>query len=376
MAGIYFHIPFCKQACHYCDFHFSTNLKYKEALIQSLAKELLLRKEYLGKEKIETVYFGGGTPSLLNEDELQLLLSTVQSNFDLSTNAEITLEANPDDLTNQNLNALRSAGINRLSIGVQSFDNIILRYLNRAHDAEQAVEGISMARSLGFNNISIDLISAIPGQTDAVLEANIQKALSFQPEHVSVYSLTIEKRTAFGYRMAKGNFIPTTDDAAAYQLNILIDRLTASNYEHYEVSNFCKPGFHSRHNSNYWNGEKYIGIGPSAHSYNKESRQFNLSNNSLYIKALSKDQLPFEIEPLSREDQINEYLLTKLRTLEGVNLDKLKRQFDFDVMAVYKDYIDMIIHAGHAVIEERYLRLTRTGRLLADKISSDLFVIV
>jgi oxygen-independent coproporphyrinogen-3 oxidase len=376
MAGIYLHIPFCKQACHYCDFHFSTNQENKSKLAECIARELLLQKGYIGEEVVNTIYFGGGTPSLLSATELNAIFNSIHNNFKLDADAEVTLEANPDDLNPGLLKTLLSAGINRLSIGIQSFDDEILRYLNRAHSATEAETCVHQSRLYGFDNISIDLIYAIPGQSMDQWNRNIERATALNPEHISAYSLTIEKKTAFGNWFEKGKLIPVEDDLAAAQLETLIDELSKKGYEHYEISNFSKPGLHSRHNSSYWSGQKYLGVGPGAHSYNSVSRQFNVANNSLYISSLTDDKIPFEIETLSREDHINEYLLTSLRTNRGADLSLMVAKFNYDLVVQNKEYIDSILLNKVAVIEKGFLKLTGKGRLLADKISSDLFVVV
>jgi oxygen-independent coproporphyrinogen-3 oxidase len=375
MAGIYIHIPFCKQACHYCDFHFSTTTDSRRAMVKSIAHELKLQQHYIGEEVVETIYFGGGTPSLLSDHELQLLFETIHAYFYVAAQAEITLEANPDDLNLEKLKMLSGTGVNRLSIGIQSFNDSILKYLNRSHDSSAAFNSVMFAREAGFNNISIDLIYAIPGQDDIEWHNNIVKAIDAKPEHVSSYSLTIEPKTAFGNWYSKGKLMPVKDEVAASQLEFLIEELSAKNYEHYEVSNFALPGYYSRHNSSYWKGHKYLGIGPSAHSYNGITRHYNISNNALYIKSLDEDKLPYEQEILSKEDHINEYLLTTLRTSWGCNLDYLKTNFNYDVMQIHYDYIKDLKDNELAKINDNLLVLTTKGKLLADKISSDLFVV-
>lgn len=374
MAGIYIHIPFCKQACYYCDFHFSTNQEIQSELVKAIATELKLQADYLGKEKVQTIYFGGGTPSLLNNNELAYLLEVIRSKFQVDASSEITLEANPDDLTPSKLHEIAQAGVNRLSIGIQSFHPDILTFLNRAHDSVAAVTSFQEARKAGFKNITIDLIYAIPGETIEQWKEDIRKALELNPDHVSCYSLTIEEKTVFGKRFSTGKLKATEDDVAATHLEILMEELEQAGYEHYEVSNFSKPGFRSKHNSNYWNQVKYLGVGPSAHSYDGHSRQFNISNNHLYLKSIQKGVVPFEREQLSKENRINEYILTSLRTSWGTNLKKMKDDFGFDMLRENRVYLSTIIGNGWAILESDVLRLTRKGKLLADKISSDLFV--
>jgi oxygen-independent coproporphyrinogen III oxidase len=375
MAGIYFHIPFCKQACHYCDFHFSTNVAIKAEMVESLKRELKLQQHYLGNEPIETIYFGGGTPSLLSGEELGSILRDVYALFPVEDYAEITLETNPDDLSLDKLERFRVAGINRLSIGIQSFDDEVLRFLNRAHNSLNAKDAVARSRQVGFENISIDLIYAIPGQNEAAWIQNIKSAIELDPEHISAYNLTIEPQTVFGTWSKKGKLNAVADDAAATQLEILIRILSEAGYQQYEVSNFCKPGFESRHNSSYWQRKNYLGIGPSSHSYNKESRQYNVSNNHTYVKALSSGSIPFEKEVLTRNDHVNEYLLTTLRTLWGANLSVLKDEYGYDLLLEQKPYLDNLVANGLAIIEKNVMKLTPKGKMMADKISSDLFLI-
>jgi len=373
MAGIYLHIPFCKQACHYCDFHFSTNTSARVDMVSALGKELTLRKDYPGRDSIHTIYFGGGTPSMLEPADLHTLLFTIHEHFHVAPGPKIPLEPIPDALTPERPGRSRAAGINRLSIGIQSFHDPVLEFLNRAHTGTTAVTAVQEARRAGFDNISIDLIYAIPGQSEADWRDNIQRALDLQPEHISAYSLTIEKKTVFGHRAAKGTLHAVEDDLAARQLELLIDILTQAGYEHYEVSNFCKPGFHSRHNSSYWRQAGYLGVGPSAHSYNGTSRQYNVSNNAIYLKSLAQNQIPAEIEQLQREDHINEYILTTLRTSWGCDLERLRQLYQYDIDTDYRQYLETLYTQGLATREGHLLKLTKKGRLLADKIASDLF---
>jgi oxygen-independent coproporphyrinogen-3 oxidase len=373
MAGIYIHIPFCKQACHYCDFHFSTNTTTRTPLIHSLGKELVLQKNYLGGQKINTIYFGGGTPSLLSLEELNHILMVITKTFDIAPTPEITLEANPDDLLREKLSDLKRIGINRLSIGIQSFDDAVLKFLNRAHNANLAITSFQDAREIGFENISIDLMYAIPGQNVDAWQKNIDQALALNPEHISSYSLTIEEKTVFGKWASQRKIKPSDNDASAQELMLLIDVLEQSGFDHYEVSNFSKPGYISQHNSSYWKGDQYLGVGPSAHSYNGLSRQYNVSNNHLYLNAIQSDQIPATIEVLSREDKINDWLLTTLRTSWGTDLNKLRVDHQYDLLKIHGHYVQNLIDGKYAVIANESLILTKSGRLLADKIASDLF---
>ena len=375
MAGLYIHVPFCKQACYYCDFFFSTRQEQMTEVVRAIASEIAFQKNYLNGEPLETIYFGGGTPSILRRDELDEILNAIHANFSIGQSPEVTLEGNPDDLTKEKLGYLFGAGVNRLSIGVQSFDDSILKWLNRAHDNRMAKRCIEDAKDVGFRNISVDLIYAISGRTDEDWVKDIHETLHLEPQHISSYSLTIEEKTVFGKWTKQGKMKSVDDDVAAHQLGMLIDNLERENYEQYEVSNFSKPGFQSRHNSNYWKNRIYLGVGPSAHSYNGESRQYNLSNNAMYLRSIRQGKVPFTLEVLSREDKINEYLLTTLRTSWGADLAVLRDQFAWDILSENSDYVEELQRQGLVQIEDSVLRLTRRGRFLADKITSDLFVI-
>jgi oxygen-independent coproporphyrinogen III oxidase len=373
MAGIYIHIPFCKQACHYCDFHFTTNQNNKVPVLEALTEELRLQKMYLNEEEIKTIYLGGGTPSILSGQELDQIFSTLYKSYMVSGDAEITLEANPDDLSKRRLDDMKKIGINRLSIGIQSFDNSILKFLNRAHDADLAIQSYNDARAAGFENISIDLIYAIPGQDVGTWKKNIDQALALAPEHISAYSLTIEPKTVFGKWSAEKKMAHVNDDIAANDLLLLIASVEDAGFEHYEISNFCRPGYISRHNSNYWKSEMYLGIGPSAHSYNGDSRQFNVSNNYAYVTSILSKKIPATVEALTREDKINDSLLTTLRTSWGADLSKLRKNFQYDLLEMHQAYIKNLIENRLATIQDEMLTLTKSGRLLADKIAADLF---
>ncbi len=375
MAGIYLHIPFCKQACYYCDFHFSTNLSTKRELVEAIARELTLQKDYVNGERINTIYLGGGTPSMLDAEELELLFTTIHKNFSVNEAAEITFEANPDDLSLPRLRQLRSQGVNRLSIGIQSFDDKVLQFLNRAHNGQSAVICVEEARDAGFQNISIDLIYAIPGQDDEAWKQNIVQAIRLSPEHISSYSLTIEDKTVFGRWAATGKLKVTEDDIAATQLETLVTLLEAADFAQYEVSNFARPGFESRHNSSYWKQERYLGVGPSAHSYNQSSRQYNISNNAAYVRSMQQNIIPFTLESLTREDKINDFLLTTLRTQWGTDLKKLQELYQYDLLADHRQYIESLCEQKFALLRNDTLLLTKSGKLLADKIASDLFML-
>lgn len=375
MAGIYLHIPFCKQACYYCDFHFSTNLKPKQDLLQALQQEIVQQQNYLGEAAVETVYFGGGTPSLLKTEELAALMDGLRTHFFIVPDAEISLEANPDDLTAEKLQSLRTAGINRLSIGIQTFAEPVLQGLNRAHNAAQAHACVPLARAAGFSNISIDLMYGLPGQTEALWQQDLALALALRPEHISAYCLTIEPQTVFGKWTNKGQLKPPGEEVGEMHYTMLTEALLAAGYEHYEVSNFCLPGYHSRHNTSYWLQKPYLGLGPGAHSYNLASRHFNIRNNAQYIKQLQAGVLPHETELLSRQDHINEYLMTGLRTSWGIDLGYLKQQWQHDLLQEHKAYLQEMGEKRQAKIEENRLILTEEGRLLADEITARLFVL-
>lgn len=342
--------------------------------MDAISTEIRMQQPYLGKERVKTIYFGGGTPSLIPVHELGGILETIHSTFQVNPLAEITLEANPDDLTPSALKAFSSVGINRLSIGIQSFHAEQLKFLNRAHDADSAVQSFNDARKAGFKNISIDLIYAIPGETDSQWLADIRNAIALQPEHISCYALTIEEKTVFGRWSAAGKLTPTVDEVAARQLEMLMDELSAAGYEHYEISNFAKPGWYSKHNSSYWKQEKYLGVGPSAHSFDSDTRQFNIANNHLYVKSIQEGNLAYEKEELTQEHKINEYILTTLRTSWGTNLQILKQLYGYDLFKENDAYLSQLLKNDFIVVENEVLRLTRKGKLLADKISSDLFV--
>jgi len=340
MSGIYIHIPFCKQACHYCDFHFSTSLKKKEELVNALISEIEIRKNEFKNIAVETIYFGGGTPSLLTSRELKKIIDSVYNNYNVSENPEITLEANPDDLSKERIIELSNSPINRLSIGVQSFFEKDLKLMNRAHNANEAKQCLEEATKY-FDNISLDLIYGIPNTTNKEWEQNIE----------------------------------IDDELAQQQFHILIDKLEANSFIHYELSNFGKEGFFSRNNSAYWQGKHYIGIGPSAHSFNGKQRGWNVRNNTKYIKAIKNNELPIEIETLTKTDQYNEYVMTGLRTVWGVSIKKVKNDFGI----VFENYLmqqaQKHINEHLLYIEDEKLKVTKKGKFLSDGIASDLFKI-
>ncbi|MDR3717060.1 MAG: radical SAM family heme chaperone HemW [Puia sp.] len=375
MAGIYLHIPFCKQACHYCNFHFSTSLHRKNDFVTALLKEIELRKKYIGTESIETIYFGGGTPSLLEDTELVSVMEKLRSVFRVEDHAEITLEANPDDIREEKLESWRDSGINRLSIGVQSFFAEDLRWMNRAHDAAQALDSIRLAQEQGFSNISIDLIYGTPGLSDSRWKENVSRALSLDIPHLSCYALTVEPKTALDkmIRMKKAGM--TNPDDQARQFLLLMDWLDRAGYEHYEISNFARPGKRSRHNSAYWQGKKYLGLGPSAHSYNGPSREWNASHNGQYIEAVMKGLVLAEKEELTTVQRLNEYIMISLRTKEGCELERVSEIFGVDAGAALRKKAAPYLETGNLECSgsRPTLILSREGRLLADGIAAALF---
>jgi oxygen-independent coproporphyrinogen-3 oxidase len=372
MAGIYIHIPFCKQACYYCDFHFSTSLKYKDDLLQALVKEIKLQKEYLKGQTVETIYFGGGTPSVLSAEEINLLINTITGIHSVSSNAEITLEANPDDLNKEKLQSIIKTDINRLSIGIQSFFDEDLMWMNRVHRAAEAESSVKRAQDIGFENLTIDLIYGYPLLNDQKWKYNLDKVFSLDVPHISSYSMTVEPRTALA-SFIKNKKQPAMDDQqSAAQFILLMNAMQTHGFEHYEISNFCKPGSYSKHNSNYWKGINYLGIGPSAHSYNGETRQWNVANNAKYIQALEKAEIPAETELLTETNRLNEYIMTSLRTVWGLDLNQLN--------TIARGSPAQLLVAARRYFENEWIQqkddiiyLTQTGKLYADHIASELF---
>lgn len=374
MSGIYIHIPFCKQACHYCDFHFSTSMNKKEEMVLALAKEIRLRKSESANEEVETIYFGGGTPSVLTSAEIDFLISEVYQNYSVIENPEITLEANPDDLSTERIVALSKSKVNRLSIGIQSFFEDDLKMMNRAHNSAEAQKCLSEA-SKYFDNISIDLIYGVPGMTNEKWQLNIEKALSFGIPHISSYALTVEPKTALKKLIQTGKVAEPNDEVAQEHFIILVDTLTANGFVHYELSNFGKENYFSKNNSAYWLGKKYIGIGPSAHSYDGISRSWNVANNPMYLKAIAIDELPNEIETLSQFDRYNEYIMTGLRTIWGVSISRIQLEFGITFSDYLMKQADKFLKDGLLEIENDILKPTKKGKFLTDGIASDLFML-
>ncbi|CAM3787102.1 radical SAM family heme chaperone HemW [Flavobacterium cucumis] len=374
MSGIYIHIPFCKQACHYCDFHFSTNLKKKDEMVLALAKEIQLRKSEFQDEIVETIYFGGGTPSILSIEDLKFLIDEVYLNYKVVENPEITVEANPDDLTETRIIELSKNKVNRLSIGIQSFFEDDLKMMNRAHNVEEAKKCLEIATQY-FDNISIDLIYGVPEMSNEKWLKNIETALSFGVPHISSYALTVEPKTALHSFIQKG-IIPQPDDEVAQEhFQILVDKLSENGFIHYELSNFGKENFFSKNNSSYWLGKKYIGIGPSAHSYDGKNRGWNVLNNSLYIKSIQENKLPIEIETLTQTDRYNEYIMTGLRTIWGVSLERIEQEFGKTYLEYLNKQAVKFIDDHLLFVDENILRTTKKGKFLSDGIASDLFLL-
>ena len=374
MAGIYIHIPFCKKACHYCNFHFSTQTNNIDGFIEALLIEINLRKDYL-KSPIQTIYFGGGTPSLLSFSQLKTITDAIRAQYVVNDFIECTLEANPDDITEEQLQHWKQLGINRLSIGIQSFQKDALKWMNRAHEVEQSHKAIEAAQKAGFENISIDLIYGTPHYSRADLEADLNLIKEYAIPHVSCYALTVEEKTALQSMIQKGQMKNVVSEEQAAHFDIIVDFLNHQGYEHYEISNFAKPGYRSQHNSSYWKGAHYIGLGPSAHSYNGSTRQWNIANNALYAQSLKKGEINFEIESLELSTQFNEYMMISLRCMEGFDLTFIESKFG----EAYLQHTNNIIaqFASQKVLSktsEGYC-LSKSAKFLADGIASEFFIV-
>ncbi len=372
MAGIYIHIPYCKQRCSYCDFHFSTILKTQEAMVKAIIKELILRKSYIAGEKIETIYFGGGTPSILSNDSMEKILKAIFFHYSIIEDAEITLEANPDDLTYNKIKFLSDSPINRLSIGVQSFFDDELQFMRRTHSARQAVKSIEQAKREGFDNITIDLIYGIPGMNH--WKENIAFFLDLSLCHLSSYALTVEKKTLLNHWLKIKKVSEINEEQQQEYYNFAVNTLSRHDFEPYEVSNFAKNKNYSKHNTNYWKGRPYIGIGPAAHSYNGTSRQWNISNNIKYIKAIEQNTIPLEIEKLESREKYNEWIMLGLRTMWGIDLKKIK-----SLGVIYVKYLleqsEPYQADGKMIFDGLFLKLNPQYRFFADGIAADLFFI-
>ena len=375
MAGIYIHIPFCKQACNYCDFHFSTSMKMKVDFVKAIIQEIELRKDVFANKFISSIYFGGGTPSLLSKEELDMIFEKLYKSFTIDADAEITLEANPDDLNFDKILQLKDTPINRLSIGVQSFRDEDLKYMNRTHTAIEALNSIKVAQDVGFQNITIDLIYGTPGMSNEDWKYNLRKSFALNLPHISSYALTVEEKTLLYYQILKKNIGPVDEQQSADQFKILMDEMFKFGYEQYEISNFCKDNSYSKHNSSYWKKDHYLGLGPSAHSYFGNSRLWNVSNNVKYIKALSASQLPLVKENLNTQDMYNEYVMTSLRTKWGCSLIEIEKDYSRSYLNYFKVQIKGHEMNGYIIENKGVYTLSEKGKLIADRITSDLFVI-
>lgn len=371
---LYLHIPFCHLACHYCDFHFSTNTQLKEDLIQSMLKELDLSKDYLSHKELETVYFGGGTPSLLENKDFELLFEKIHALYSLKKNAEITIESNPEDIQEEKLGFWKELGINRLSIGIQSLEDSLLKNLNRNHQAKDSIKALDLCEKYGFNTLSVDLMYGLPQQTPQSLIQDIQTLAQRNINHISAYNLTIEPNTVFGKWKKQGKLTDFENHEHAHFMEILYQELENQGFENYEISNFARNKAYSKHNTSYWKNEEYLGIGPSAHSYNGSSRQWNIANNAKYCQFLKEEKAYFEKELLTESEKINEYILTNIRTKWGIHLSKLKTEFIRLNKTFPDNYVENLKKIGLARIEKEYLILNFEGKLIADEITLELMI--
>lgn len=374
MSGIYIHIPYCKQKCSYCDFHFSTNLDSKSILIDSINKELILRKNEINNP-LETIYFGGGTPSILTEIELQNIFDTIYKHYNTSQIKEITLEANPDDISKEKLNYLKSTPINRFSIGIQSFFEEDLQLMNRAHNALEAEKSIKLVQDYGFDNITIDLIYGSTTTTNSMWKKNLSKAIEMNIPHISSYALTVEEKTVLDYQIKKGITKPTDDNQQNEQFQLLVKTLSENDFIQYEISNFGKKDYFSIHNSNYWKGIPYLGIGPSAHSFNGKQRAWNIANNSKYIKSINENILPQEIETLSEIDRFNEMIMIGLRTIYGIDIKRINEEFSSELVNYFNSEIKQLKSENIITQQNEKIILTPESYFFADGIASRLFYI-
>ena len=373
MAGIYIHIPYCHKACHYCNFHFSTSLKDIPLMVNAICLELSMRKDYLNNLPVETIYFGGGTPSVLSAELINVILNQVYSNYSVIENVEITLEANPEDISREKLINWKQSGINRLSIGIQSFQDDRLVWMNRNHTADDAVESVKEAQQAGFDNITIDLIYGLPGMTSAEWKQEIHTAIALDIPHISSYCLTIEEKTVFGHQFKNGQIAEIPEELSESHLLVLMKELEIAGYEQYEISNFCKKGFESIHNSNYWKRRMYLGVGPGAHSYNLSARHANISNNGLYIKEISNEKLPITTDFLTDIDHYNEYILTRIRTKWGISLPDILPWLPANISEIEKIINELTLNNFITKNGNAYL-LTTKGKLLADEITLKLML--
>ncbi len=375
MAGIYVHIPFCRQKCYYCDFYKTVNTSLTAKFILALQHEIIQRKNYLGNESVETIYFGGGTPSVLNESELSGIINFLHQYFNIFNNVEITFEANPDDLSIEYMEEIYHSGIRRLSIGIQSFQNDILKKMNRRHDANQAIEAVENAAKTGFNDISVDLIYGLPGLSSKQWKDDLKQVFNLPVQHLSAYHLTYHKGTPFYTWLKKGTLRALKENESILQFQTLIEMAKENGFEQYEISNFAKEGKYSKHNSSYWKGVKYIGLGPSAHSFNGISRSWNISRIESYMKAVEAGLPYFEEEILTENNRYNEHILTRLRTIWGVSIDDLKEDFGDDKANYFRFNIDKYIRTGLVKQHNGIYYLTEKGMFVSDEIMANLMFI-
>ncbi|MDH6355344.1 oxygen-independent coproporphyrinogen-3 oxidase [Dysgonomonas sp. PH5-45] len=372
MAGIYIHVPFCKTRCIYCDFFSQTDMGVRRQYVDAVCREAELRKDYMKNEPVETIYFGGGTPSQLNVNEIGDILKAIKSQFDLTALPEITIEANPDDLNPDYLSAIKNLGINRISIGIQSFNDKELSFLNRRHSAQQAIKAVEQSKEAGFSNISIDLIYGLPNQTLDIWKANLEQAVELNVRHISAYHLIYEEGTALHDLQQAGKITSVDEETSVQMFSVMIDRLREAGYMHYEISNFAKPDFYSRHNSSYWQGTAYLGLGSAAHSFNGENRSFNVASIARYLQGIDEGKPYVEVESLDRDTRYNEFILTGLRTMWGVDLNELVKRFG----AERRDYClvnaEAYLQSNMLRLENDRLYLTQNGIFLSDRIMSDL----
>ncbi len=371
LAGIYIHIPFCKKACHYCDFHFSTTLNLVDDVVDSIVQETEKMKSYL-KEPVETIYFGGGTPSILSEAQFEKITKALYTHFDVSSEAEFTVEANPDDISQEKITFYADLGVNRMSIGTQSFSNDILIYLNRSHSADQTLKAVELCQKQGIVNLSLDLIYGIPGQSEADWKTDLKKMANLDPTHISCYSLTIEEKTAFGNWHKKGKLKIVKDSIIENQYQVMVDFFKERGYEHYEVSNFAKPGFISKHNSSYWMQKPYLGLGPGAHSFNGNTRQFNIQNNPKYVKNIKVNKNPFTAEELSKNQLVTEYIFTKIRTHWGLDFDEIFTLFGYRLNSTQLNFINKVVANKWGTFLNNKLVLNSKGYFISDSIVIEL----
>ena len=371
MAGIYIHIPFCKQRCYYCDFHFTTSLKNKDAVIDAIIFELETRKSEI-TEEVKTIYFGGGTPSIIKTSDLEKIINSIYKNFSVVVNPEITIEANPDDITLQKLAELKQTPINRFSVGIQSFHEKDLKFMNRAHNKIQADNCVPMIQDAGFDNITIDLIYGVPNQNVQEWNYSLDKAFELNVPHISAYALTVEEKTPLSKLIQSGKYPNVSDEKAFSDFEILISRTKEQGFVQYEISNFGKEGYFSEHNSSYWKGKQYLGVGPSAHSFNGTERRWNLANNKLYLEGLTSNQY-FEKEILSQEDIFNEYIMTGLRTIWGVSLKTISSEFNPSLIKAFTQKIEQFQQEGKLVVNGDVITISENFKFQTDGITSDLF---